>query len=195
MTFIEQQFEIPKLDGISETTITEHLKLYAGYVKNANLVQQTLKDLYQDREKNIYQISELHRRFSFEFDGMKNHELYFEQFVGGKKDIDPSSTLALRISETWGSFETWRTQCMSLCMTRGIGWACLVHDPVSDSLINTWVDEQHLGHLAGVNIILAIDMWEHSYLLDFVPSEKKKYIDAFFANLNFSVLEKRYISA
>ncbi len=61
--------------------------------------------------------------------------------------------------------------------------------------MNSWIDEQHLGQLNSVDIILALDMWEHSYLLDYIPSEKKKYIEAVFENLNWEVVEKRFVEA
>lgn len=83
--FVEAKFEIPKLKGISEKNIEEHLKLYSGYVKNANLILEKIKELSIEVEKNSYLISEIQRRFSFEFNGMVNHEYYFEQFIGGHK--------------------------------------------------------------------------------------------------------------
>ncbi|MDD4989431.1 MAG: hypothetical protein PHV42_03325, partial [Candidatus Pacebacteria bacterium] len=69
--FEEQKFTIPALKGISEKTITEHLKLYAGYVKNANLILEKIGEYMADSEKNAYVLGELQRRFSFEFDGMR----------------------------------------------------------------------------------------------------------------------------
>ncbi len=192
MTFIEKKFEIPALDGISQKTVDEHLKLYAGYVKHANLIQEKLKELYKDQPANVYVIGELHRRFGFEFDGMRNHELYFDQLQGSASPLSSDSALAQKISATWGSVETWMIEFKSLCLTRGIGWSILHYDKNTDTLINSWIEEQHLGHLAGVDIVYALDMWEHSYMLDYVPSEKKNYVESFIKNTNFSVLEKRF---
>ena len=75
--FNEITFKIPKLIGISEKNIQEHLKLYSGYVKNSNLVQDKIVELSQDYDKNAYLIGELNRRFSFEFNGMTNHKYFF----------------------------------------------------------------------------------------------------------------------
>src|ERR1700744_4709821 len=75
--YTEQQFTIPTLNGISEKTIEEHKKLYAGYVKHANLITEHIKELSADAEKNVYEINELQRRFAFEWGGMRNHEVYF----------------------------------------------------------------------------------------------------------------------
>lgn len=195
MTYSEKKFDIPELAGISAKSIEEHLKLYVGYVKHANLILEKVQGLSatpEDAVKNAYTIGELQRRFGFEFDGMRNHEYYFEQLEGGAADWNSDSLLAAKISETWGSMGAWLAQFKALAMTRGLGWAILYHDQVEDRLVHAWIDEQHLGHLTGLKVILALDMWEHSYMLDYVPSEKKKYVEAFFANLNAAVAEARY---
>jgi Fe-Mn family superoxide dismutase len=196
MKFTEKTFAIPELAGISQKTIDEHLKLYSGYVKSANLILEKIDGLRTSEEeiaKNTYLISELQRRFSFEFDGMRNHEYYFEQFEGGPKSKNDQSELVEKIKETWGSYESWLLRFKEIAMTRGVGWAVLYFDKKTNSLHHGWVEEQHQGHLIGCSIILALDMWEHSYMLDFIPSEKKKYVEAFFENLNFSISEKRFL--
>lgn len=192
MNFTERKFDIKKLVGISENSINGHLKLYAGYVKHSNLIIDKINTLSSDMETNSYAIGELQRRFGFEFDGMRNHEYYFEQLEGGAQEINMSSDLVTKITETFGSFEAWEIRFKALAMTRGVGWAILYYDPETDRLLNAWIDEQHLGHLTSLKVILALDMWEHSYMLDYVPSEKKKYIEAFFANLNWNCVTERF---
>ncbi len=192
-TFTPRTFTIPELKGISQKSIDEHIKLYQGYVKHANLILEKIDEMAKDSEKNAYALGELQRRFGFEFDGMKNHEYYFEQFEGGaNQDID---TLRAAIEEEWGSYDAWLARFTAIGLTRGIGWAILSYDKANDRLVHSWVDEQHLGHLADVDIILALDMWEHSYLFDYVPADKKKYIQAFFENLNWATVEKRFAGA
>ena len=76
--FEEQIFIIPELKGISQKTIEEHIKLYQGYVKHANLILEALNNSPSSLEASqAYAISEMQRRFAFEFDGMRNHEFYF----------------------------------------------------------------------------------------------------------------------
>ena len=191
-TYVEKQFNIGELKGISAKTVEEHLKLYAGYVKHTNLILEKIAELSKDTETNLYTIGELKRRLGFEFGGMRNHEYYFTQFEGGAKAINPESILYKKIVETWGSYEQWLSEYKTLAMTRGIGWAFLYLDVTSGNLINTWVGEQHEGHLTGLKPILALDMWEHSYMSDVPPSEKKKYVEAFFENVNFEVVEGRF---
>ncbi len=77
-------------------------------------------------------------------------------------------------------------------MTRGIGWAMLYYDRKDNRLLNAWVDEQHLGQLQGCDLILGLDMWEHSYVADYQPSGKKKYVEDFFANLNWNIIDQNF---
>lgn len=193
MTYETKTFSLPKLAGISQKNTEEHLKLYAGYVKHANLILEKIKVLSQNEEENVYLIGELRRRFGFEFCGMRNHEYYFSQFEGSAQAIDTESDLYKKISEMWGSFENWQKEFTTLALTRGIGWAMLYRDRATGNLLHAWVDEQHLGQLATCDIILALDMWEHAFVYDYPTSEKKKYVEAFFKNLNWSVVEKRFL--
>lgn len=183
---------IPQLKGISKKNIEEHLKLYAGYVKNANLILEKLTELKEEPEKNAYAISEIQRRFSFEYNGIRNHEIYFNSFSGGSKDIS-IGRLKEKIDNDFDSFEKWLTYFKSLALTRGIGWAMLYYDRKDDRLLNAWIDEQHIGQLQDCAPILALDMWEHAFILDYQPSGKKDYIEDFFANLNWEIIENNFI--
>lgn len=185
-TFTARQFNIPELTGISATTIAEHIKLYEGYVKHANLIQDKIKTLGGNPEA-AYELSEARRRFGFEFDGMRNHELYFALLEGGAQQLAQDSKLNTKITEQFGSFDAWQADFKTLAKTRGIGWAILYYDKASDSLVNSWVDEQHLGHLVGLTPIFAIDMWEHSFVADYQPSGKPQYIDDFMSQVNWDV--------
>lgn len=193
--FIEAKFNIPKLKGISAKNIEEHLKLYAGYVKNTNLILEKIEELSKDSEKNAYILGELQRRFSFEFDGMVNHEYYFESFINGKKELPKKSALKQAIITEWISFDLWLNRFKSIALTRGIGWAILYYDQLTKRLLNGWVDEQQLGHLTGAKPILMIDMWEHAFVYDYPTSEKIKYVEAFFENLNWIVIEENFKNA
>jgi Fe-Mn family superoxide dismutase len=191
-TFTPKTFNLLELKGISKKNIEEHLKLYAGYVNNSNLIFDKLSELKSDPEKNSYILAELQRRFGFEFAGMRNHEYYFESLSDGAKEINKESKLYKKIEKDWGNFENFLTHFKFVATTRGIGWTILYFDKITDKLIITWVDEHHLGQLTGLTPVLCLDMWEHAYYLDYIPSEKKKYIDAFFENLNWEKVEKNF---
>lgn len=190
MTYEPKTFDIPTLDGISQESIDLHLGLYTGYVKHVNLIRDKIAAFENDPENNAYAISEMQRRLGFEFGGMRNHEYYFTQFEGGAAPL-PDGTLKQRIETQWGSFDAWLERFKTLAKTRGVGWAMLYYDRQTDQLVQTWVDEQHLGQLADLDIVLALDMWEHSFMRDYLPSDKGQYIDAFFRNLNWEVVAAR----
>ncbi len=194
-TFTLKTFEIPKLKGISEKNIEEHLKLYKGYVNNTNLIFNKLAELKSDPEKNAFVLGELQRRFGFEFDGMRNHEYFFASFIGGPKPIGEDCSLYQAIVKEWGSFENFLGHFKFVATTRGIGWSILYHDKMTDKLIINWVDEHHLGQLTGLSPILCLDMWEHAFVYDYQPSGKKQYIEDFFANLNWQNIEENYNKA
>lgn len=185
-------FDIPKLIGISEKNIEEHIKLYQGYVKHANLILEKIEEYSADSEKNAYVLAELQRRFAFEHDGIRNHETFFKQFVGGPKEL-PGGPLKEKIEKDFGSFETFLARIKAIALTRGVGWLMVYHCSDVDHILTQWVDEQHIGHLNGPKCILALDMWEHAFVYDYPTSEKKKYVDVFFENLNWDVIEKRFL--
>lgn len=194
-TFTEKSFNIGTLQGISAKNIEEHLKLYAGYVKNANLVQTMLEQYGNtDAEDGKYSVSELRRRFSFEYNGMRNHEIYFASLSDGATPLSEGS-LKQALEESYGSVEQFVSTFKSLAMTRGIGWAMLWYDSRENRLLNSWVDEQHFGQLQGCTPILALDMWEHSFVADYQPSGKKQYVEDFFANLNWKKIEENFEKA
>ena len=196
--FEEIKFNIGELKGISAKNIEEHLKLYAGYVKNTNSILEKIPEYEGYVNEDVfapYVVSELHRRFSFEFNGMRNHEYYFKSLEGEAQSLPENSLLKKAIERQTPSFDIWLDSFKMLAMTRGIGWAVLGYDKKTEQLIQFWVDEQHLGQLNGVNWILGIDMWEHAFIYDYPTSEKKKYVEAFLANLNWKVIEENFKKA
>jgi Fe-Mn family superoxide dismutase len=192
MEYQEKKFNLPELKGISIKNIEEHLKLYAGYVKNTNLILSKIAELSKDETANAYVLGELQRRFGFEFNGMRNHEYYFKSLEGGFKAMSDKSKLKIAIEKEWGSVNAWLTRFKSVAMTRGIGWAVLYYDNLENRLLNAWVDEQHIGQLNGIEPVIMLDMWEHAFVYDYPTSEKKKYVEAFFDNLNWEVIENNF---
>lgn len=190
-----KSFSIPELKGISPTTIEEHIKLYQGYVKHTNLINDKIMEYTQTPElleKYTYDLGELQRRFSFEYNGMKNHEYYFEQLEGGPQPLDPNTHLAQKITASFGSFDVFMTRFKTIAMTRGIGWAILYRDLDTDQLVTAWVDEQHLGQLNSAQFIFGIDMWEHAYVADYQPSGKKQYVEDYLSQVNWEIVAQRF---
>ncbi len=195
-TYTPQQFNLPALDGLSEKQITAHLGLYEGYVKHVNVLREQIAELTAlDKEKYAYAIMETRRRLGFEFNGMRMHEYYFMQLEGGTQPIGVESALAKATSEKYGSVEAFIEHFKSVSMSRGIGWSVLYADQKGGTIHTAWVADHELGQLGGLPIILAMDMWEHAFMVDYLPTEKKNYVEAFLKNLNWSVVEKRFESA
>lgn len=190
MEYQAKTFTIPSLEGISQKSVEEHLGLYQGYVKNFNAISSKMVEYAKDSEANAHALSELIRRRSFEFDGMRLHELYFAQFEGGSTPLITSSTLAMQLEKEYqGHFTEYFKAIASM---RGPGWALLYWDPEAKQFLAGFSGEQHQGHFVTLPIILALDVWEHAFLIDYGAQGKGKYIDAFFKNLNWKVIEDRF---
>ncbi|MEK7612707.1 MAG: Fe-Mn family superoxide dismutase [Patescibacteria group bacterium] len=195
MQYQERKFTIPALDGISAKSAEEHLGLYAGYVKNFNAIGAKIIEYLKESEKHAIAISELTRRHSFEWGGMRLHELYFSQWEGGVTPLAPESTLGMALSKDFGSVENLIVEMKQVGMMRGPGWSLLYWDSIGQTSHLGFSGEQHQGHFVTLPVILALDVWEHAFILDYGAQGKGKYIDAFFKNLNWRVVEDRFQSA
>jgi Fe-Mn family superoxide dismutase len=190
--YTAQKFNFSTLDGISEKQLDVHIKLYEGYVKFLNTLESVQTDMMKDVEKNAYALGEVTRRIGFEFNGMRMHEYYFSQWEGAPSPI--GGALADALSTQYGSYDAWLVQFKGVSLMRGIGWAILSYDPHGKKFINHFVADHELGQLNGLTTVLALDMWEHAYMVDYVPAEKTKYVEAFFQNLNGKTAESRFAS-
>jgi superoxide dismutase, Fe-Mn family len=182
------------LDGISDAQIAEHLKLYEGYVKQVNTLNEEVAELRgrgQATGKNP-EFAELTRRRGFEYNGMILHEYYFENLrPAAEAQPKASSALARAFVQEYGSVEQWMTDFQAIGEMRGIGWAILFQDPVTDALSNHWITLHEEGVAAGFKPLLVMDVWEHAYMRDYKATEKKKYVEAFFRNIDWDRIERR----
>ena len=190
-----KEFDLSGLTGISDKTLEMHFKLYDGYVKETNRlnekIAETLKDGKVDHEE-MPAYSELTRRLGFEYNGMVPHEYYFGNLRRkGEPEPEKSSSFRKAAEQSFGSFETWKTDFASVGKMRGVGWAICYEDLENGRLSNHWITLHEVGNVAGFKPILVMDVWEHAFLLDYKPAERPKYIDAFFANLDWKAVEQR----
>lgn len=193
-TYQAKKFNVPEMEGISTESVKQHIGLYEGYVKNFNAISEKLVEYAKEStEKNAHALSELIRRRSFEFDGMRLHELYFTQFEGGSTPLTADSALAKALENDYHQY--FEEYFKAIAAMRGPGWALLYWDKEGEQFLAGFSGEQHMGHFATLPIILALDVWEHCYILDYGAAGKGKYVDAFFKNLNWSVMEKRFEEA
>ena len=178
-----------KMSGFTKELLEMHFTLYRGYVDNTNALLVKL----QSMDNKTFEYGALKRRVGWEFDGMRLHELYFDN-LGGGGTPDEKSAFYRALSSQFGSFEEWKRDFIATGTIRGIGWAVLYLDPEQNRLINTWINEHDVGHLAGGVPLLIMDVFEHAYMPQF-GLNKGKYIEAFFKNLDWSVVESRYTSS
>lgn len=177
------------MPGFSDPLLKMHFQLYQGYVKNTNLLMNTLNSMRDENKMSGYEFTALKRRLGWEMDGMRLHELYFEN-MGGKTLLDPKSPLYQKIVSDFGSFDSWKKEFMAVGLTRGIGWVILYQDPQNGKLVNMWINEHDVGHLAGGAPILVMDVFEHAYITQYGLA-KQEYIDVFFKNINWQEAAKR----
>jgi superoxide dismutase, Fe-Mn family len=194
MQYEPRTFSIPQLEGISKESVDAHLGLYQGYVKNFNAISAQLPEYAKESERHAHALSELIRRRSFEFGGMRLHEYYFEQFEGGAKPL-ADGPLKEALAKEYTNAAHIEPYLKAIGNMRGPGWAILYYDPVGKQFLAGFSGEQHQGHFATLPIIVALDVWEHAYLLDYGAAGKGSYIDAFFKNFNWSVAELRFAAA
>lgn len=191
MEYIEKQFDLPAIDGLSEKQIEIHLALYRGYVAHINRLYETLERLMSNSEMS-YAVSEVRRRIGFELGGIYNHEVYFGALVGGAND--PADEFSSAVSKQYGSFDNFKDEIKKIATgTRGIGWVIVVYDKNRTKFHIIWVSDHEIGQVP-LPTIYALDMWEHAYMADYVPAEKSKYVDAYITATNWQVVSQKFSS-
>ena len=197
---VRNELKPKNLDGLSEKLIDQHWKLYEGYITNTNLLNKLIWDAADsDKPLNNAEHSEIQRRFGFEYNGMVLHEYYFGALKSGV-DLPSSSSLKSKLSEDFGGFERWKKQFIEMGKMRGVGWVVLNYDTLSKRLNNFWITDHEIGNVAGFVPILAMDVWEHAYVLDYGSSSaagvgRAAYLDTYFRNVDWNVVEQRLSQA
>ena len=177
------------MKGFSDTLLNNHFTLYQGYVTNTNKVMDTLAAMLKDGKVGTPEYAELKRRLGWEFNGMRLHELYFEN-LGGKAPANKSGKLGKKLADEFGSYENWEKDFRGTGAMRGIGWAIVYQDNVSGKLMNQWINEHDTGHPAGCTPILVLDIFEHAFMIDY-GLKRADYIESFFNSINWGAAEAR----
>jgi Fe-Mn family superoxide dismutase len=193
--YAEKDFsKLKGLAGLSDAQIAEHLKLYAGYVKRTNALTERLYAMCTEGKAAgadpVY--AELTRRMGFEYNGMILHEYYFGGLIPGAQAEPPSgSKLRKAIEASFGKYDTWVSDFRAVATMPGVGWAALYQDPSNGWLSNHWITLHNDGNPAGFSPILVLDGWEHAFMRDYQATERAKYVDAFFKNVDWATCERR----
>ncbi len=181
------------MPGFSDALLKMHFQLYQGYVKNTNFLLARFKEMDAAGADQTYDYGALKRRLAWEWDGMRLHELYFEN-LGGSDMLDKSDPLYGKMISDFGSYDAWKKSFVATGLIRGIGWVILYRDPQTGRLFNTWINEHDVGHLSGGDPLLVMDVFEHAYITQY-GLDRAKYINAFFENINWAKVSKRYNAA
>jgi Fe-Mn family superoxide dismutase len=136
--------------------------------------------------------AELTRHLGFEYNGMILHEYYFSNL---KRAADPmpmkGSGLTQALEQNFGAVDRWKADFQAVGGMRGVGWAVLFQDPVTDRLVNQWISLHQDGAPAGFKPLLVMDVWEHAFMRDYKATERAQYIEAFFRNVDWQGVERR----
>lgn len=181
---------IGNVAGLDDSLLKMHFKLYEGYVNNTNTILEKLQMLTATGQSRTPEFAALKRILGWEFDGMLLHELYFEN-LGGNQPLDSKDPLYQKMQQDFGSYDQWKQDFIATGLIRGIGWVVAYIDPKNGRLLNEWINEHDLGHLAGGTPILIMDVFEHAYITQFAL-DRNKYIEVFFNNINWPKVSGRY---
>ncbi|MBI2626251.1 MAG: superoxide dismutase [Candidatus Nealsonbacteria bacterium] len=178
-----------ELNGISQKTIDIHWgKLYQGYVKKWQEIQEKLENIdLSSANATFSEVRELKVEQTFAANAVLLHEAYFDILGGEGKE---SGKVIEAIAKDYNSFENWLAHFKALGLTAR-GWVVLAYDFNDGKLRNYIADAHNLYGIWGAAPIVVLDVYEHAYFIDF-GSDRKSYIEAYFKNLNWEAIDKKY---
>lgn len=178
-----------KLKGLSEKLIASHYENnYGGAVKRLNAITEQLGNL-DFAKAPVFQINGLKREELIATNSMILHELYFDGLGAAGA---PGGTLLDALKRDFGSVERWAAEFsfMGKAQGGGSGWVLLTYSPRDGKLVNQWAAD-HTHALAGGMPLLALDMYEHSYHMDY-GAKAAAYVDACMQNINWANVARLY---
>lgn len=177
------------LKGLSDKQLTAHFGLYQGYVKKLNEIEEKLTQVEPKAANYSFnEYSELKRREAVAFNGSYLHQLYFENLAPAGQT--PDASLKSAIERSFGSFDRWVADVRGAAGSTP-GWVLTTRSRVDGKLHNYLMYEHHIGLPVHQDVILALDCWEHAYMVDYSTS-KPQYLDAFFASIDWKAVGERF---
>ena len=180
-----------KLDGISDPQLEAHFGLYEGYVKKLNEIEEKLAKT--DRSLSNYsfgEFAELKRRHAVPYNGTYLHELYFENLTATGK---PGAEMEKLIAASFGNMDNWKADVKATGLAVP-GWVVTALETTTGQLNNIQIMEHHIGFPLNHLPLLVMDTWEHAFFLDY-KANRGAYIDTFFKNINWNVVNERTTTA
>ncbi len=182
-------FDAGKLKGISEKVVKSHWENnYVGSVNALNVVEQRLAAMLKEKDLPAYLYGDLKREELNRTGSVVLHEQYFAN-LGGNGKADGKALQILK--QFFGSFEQWETEFKktAAALSGGSGWVVLAHNFHTDEIHNYW-QADHAHNAPFSRPLLVLDMYEHSYHMDY-GAAAAKYIDAFMQNVNWEEVNRR----
>ena len=179
------------LPGLSKALLADHLALHRGYVDRTNRLLEAVRAA-EAEGRSSPELKEYRRRMGFEFSGMRLHESYFRMLSAAPGAPDPTHPLHLRIAAQWGSFEAWWKAFADTCTMPGIGWGVLLKDPATGDLALAFLEDHQNGMPVGMQVVLALDVWEHAYATDYRPTGRAQYVEAVKPLIDWRFVEAAY---
>ncbi len=187
-----KQLRYKSLNGFSEKQISFHHDVhYAGYVNKRNEVHLKLKSIDKSSANaNYSEYRALKKEETFNASGQLLHELYFDMFGGDGKFSDDMDVIK-KIKEDFGSFDAFKAEMVATAKSAR-GWAVLCIDPTDNKLRVFLADAHNDGAVWGAIPLIALDVYEHAYYVDYGP-DRARYLEPFFANLDWKKINDRYM--
>jgi len=182
-------FNFSNVKFMSPAQLSQHYNLYIKYIDSLDKVNADLesKNMYTNCNSNYSPIRSAEKATTFCLDSIKLHELYFENLTGNNNE--PYGDIEELILNQFGSYKNFKDKfkCIGMSMR---GWVTFCQDMLSDDFYIYGQDSHDDGVILCAKPLIVLDVYEHSYMIDY-GINRSLYIDVFFENLDFAVVNKR----
>lgn len=182
-------FDFSNVSGITYSQLSQHYTLYTKYVETMPNIYKynNNQSIYDNCSSSFSEVRNVQNSLSFTLDGVKLHELYFDNLTG--LNTVPFGNINELINDVFGSYDNFKRQfkCIGMAMR---GWTILCYDPYTESIYIYGQDAHNTQIVTGTYPLIVMDVYEHAYMIDF-GINKSLYIDTFFKNIDYSIVNKR----
>lgn len=184
-------FSSELINSLSERQVNEHLKLYKGYVAKVNEISKSTKDCeaFTGSNPTYSCMRSVKLGESFALNGVKLHELYFENISGSSSKCSADSEFSKLIKEQYSDCECFKSYLKQAALSVR-GWAVVAIDSVTKRLRVIGLDAHDVGSVWCAFPLLVIDVYEHAYFIDY-GTDRGKYLDDLLENINWAIVEAR----
>lgn len=193
MAHIAKDFSglLGSLQGLSDAQLLAHFKLYEGYVKKINEIEEKLMTVDKSLANYSFgEYSELKRREATAFNGTYLHELYFENMKGSPTEA--SASLKATLEGSFGSLDEWEKDLRAAASSTP-GWVLLTFSRVDQKLHHYIMYEHHMNYPVHQVPLVALDCWEHAFMIDY-GIDKASYLNAFVKVLDWDKVSERFVA-